>query len=73
MENVSGEDLGWFWRGWIINNWRLDQAVTGVKYVKNNPKNGAIISIENFEKMAMPVTLEIETGFWKKRDCKITC
>lgn len=61
MENVSGEDLGWFWRGWILNNWRLDQAVTGVKYLKNDPKNGAIISIENLEKMAMPTTLEIET------------
>ena len=61
MENASGEDLGWFWRGWILNNWRLDQAVTDVKYVKNNPANGAIITIENLEKMAMPVVIEIET------------
>ncbi|WP_320814964.1 M1 family metallopeptidase [Flavobacterium sp.] len=61
MENASGEDLGWFWRGWILNNWRLDQAVTDVKYVKNNPTKGAIITIENLEKMAMPVVLEIET------------
>jgi hypothetical protein len=66
IENVTGEDLGWFWRAWIINNWRLDQAVTGVKYTKNDPKNGAIISIENLEKMAMPVTLEIETVSGKK-------
>ncbi|WP_264558267.1 M1 family metallopeptidase [Flavobacterium sp. N2270] len=61
MENASGEDLGWFWRGWILNNWRLDQAVTDVKYVKNNPANGAIITIDNLEKMAMPVVLEVET------------
>lgn len=60
MENVSGEDLNWFWRSWFINNWRLDQAVTKVKYIKNNPKLGAIISIENMEKMPMPVTLEIK-------------
>ncbi|MES2812902.1 MAG: M1 family metallopeptidase [Bacteroidota bacterium] len=61
MENVSGEDLNWFWRAWFVNNWRLDQGVTKIKYVKNNPKNGALVSIENFEKMAMPVVLEVKT------------
>ncbi|HLF51792.1 M1 family metallopeptidase [Flavobacterium sp.] len=60
MENVSGEDLNWFWRGWFVNNWRLDQAVTKVKYVKNDPKLGAVISIENMEKMPMPVILDIK-------------
>lgn len=71
IENVTGEDLGWFWRGWILNNWRFDQAVTGVKYNKNNPKNGAIISIENLEKMAMPVTIEIELASGKKEIVKL--
>jgi aminopeptidase N len=27
MENASGESLQWFWRGWFVNNWRLDVAV----------------------------------------------
>jgi hypothetical protein len=61
MENVSGEDLNWFWRSWFVNNWQLDQGITKVKYLKNDPKLGAIISIENLEKMAMPVVLEIKT------------
>ncbi|HSD07053.1 M1 family metallopeptidase [Flavobacterium sp.] len=61
MENVAGEDLSWFWRGWFVNNWRLDQGINSVKYVKNDPKKGAVISIENFEKMAMPVILDIKT------------
>lgn len=61
MENVSGEDLNWFWRSWFINNWRLDQGINSVKYIKNDPKLGAIISIENFEKMPMPVILDIKT------------
>ncbi|WP_256013487.1 M1 family metallopeptidase [Desertivirga xinjiangensis] len=61
MENVSGEKLDWFWRSWFQNNWKLDQAVLGVNYVKNNPKNGALISIANLEKMPMPVVLEIKT------------
>ena len=71
IENVSGEDLGWFWRGWIINNWRLDQTIKEVKYVKNNPKNGAVITIENLEKMAMPVEIEIETVSGKKEIVKL--
>jgi hypothetical protein len=60
IENVAGEDLNWFWRGWFVNNWRFDQAITKVKYVKNNPKLGAVISIENLEKMALPVVLDIK-------------
>ncbi|MEO6849594.1 MAG: M1 family peptidase, partial [Mucilaginibacter sp.] len=61
MENASGESLQWFWRGWFINNWRLDVAVSDVKYVDNDPSKGALITIDNLEKMAMPVILEIKT------------
>jgi hypothetical protein len=60
MENAAGEDLSWFWRGWFINNWQLDQGINAIKYVKNDPKKGAIITVENFEKMAMPVTLDVK-------------
>ena len=61
IENVSGEDLGWFWRSWFLNNWMLDQGITKVKYVKGDAKNGAQITIENLDKMVMPVILEIKT------------
>jgi hypothetical protein len=57
MENVSGEDLGWFWRGWVLNNWKLDMRVTGVVYNDDKPENGSVITIENLEKMVMPVTV----------------
>jgi len=60
MENASGEDLAWFWRGWILNNWKLDQAITNVKYVDTNPANGSIISVSNLEKMVMPVNLQVK-------------
>ncbi|HMI06541.1 MAG TPA: M1 family aminopeptidase, partial [Flavobacterium sp.] len=60
MENVAGEDLGWFWRGWFINNWRLDQSIGKVKYFKNDPAEGVVITIDNLEKMAMPVVLDIK-------------
>ncbi|MDI6051153.1 M1 family metallopeptidase [Flavobacterium sp. XS2P24] len=61
IENVAGEDLSWFWRGWFQYNWRLDQGINSIKYVKNDPKQGVVISIENFEKMAMPVSLDVKT------------
>ncbi len=60
MENVAGEDLGWFWRAWVLNSWKLDQSVKEVKYVKNNPSNGADITIANLEKMPMPVTVLVK-------------
>jgi len=60
IENVAGEDLGWFWRAWVLNTWKLDQSVKGVKYVKNIPANGALITLENLEKMAMPVTVLVK-------------
>lgn len=61
MENVGGEDLSWFWRGWFVNNWRLDQGIRSVNYVNNDPAKGALITIINNEKMVMPVIIEIKT------------
>jgi peptidase M1-like protein len=60
MENAGGEDLGWFWRGWILNNWKLDQGIKDVKYPENDPSKGAFITIENLEEMVMPVVLAIQ-------------
>lgn len=60
MENAGGEDLAWFWRGWVLNNWKLDQGVKDVKYVQDDPSKGAIITIENLEEMAMPVVMAIQ-------------
>ncbi|MDB5197650.1 MAG: peptidase [Flaviaesturariibacter sp.] len=59
IENVSGEDLSWFWRAWVFNGWKLDQAVTGVSYNENDPAKGAAITIQNKDKMAMPVPVLI--------------
>ncbi|TDE49807.1 M1 family metallopeptidase [Flavobacterium sp. GT3P67] len=71
IENVAGEDLSWFWRGWFQYNWRLDQGINSIKYVKNDPKQGVVISIENFEKMAMPVMLDIKTKSGKVSRVKL--
>ncbi|MFI0491068.1 M1 family metallopeptidase [Flavobacterium sp.] len=71
IENVAGEDLSWFWRGWFVNNWKLDQGVNSIKYVDNDPKLGVYITIGNFEKMAMPVILEIKTKSGKVTRVKL--
>ena len=60
MENVSGEDLGWFWRAWVLNTWKLDQSLKEVKYIRNDPSKGVNITIDNMEKMAMPVLIYIK-------------
>ena len=67
MENVAGEDLSWFWRGWVLHNWRLDQAVKEVKYLDNQPQNGAAITIENLEQMVMPVDVLIKESNGKSQ------
>lgn len=59
MENVTGEDLGWFWKEWVFTNSALDQAVTGVKYNNNDASKGAAITIQNLDRMAMPVIVKI--------------
>lgn len=71
MENVAGEDLGWFWRAWILNNWKLDQSVKDVKYEKNIPANGAEITLENLEQMAMPVTVLIRESNGKEHTVRL--
>jgi len=71
MENVSGEDLGWFWRAWVLNTWKLDQAVKDVKYIRNDPANGVNITIDNLEKMAMPVLIQVKEENGKVHDLKL--
>jgi len=60
IENVAGEDLSWFWRAWVLNTWKLDQGVKDVKYIRNDPTNGITITLENLEKMAMPVIVLVK-------------
>lgn len=33
MDNASGEDLTWFWKGWFVENYKLDQAIVDVKMI----------------------------------------
>lgn len=66
IENGAGEDLAWFWKSVFFETWQLDQAVSKVEYRDNNARNGALVTINNLEQMAMPVTVEYTTVSGKK-------
>lgn len=66
IEDGAGEDLGWFWRGFFYETWKLDQGVKDVKYVDGATEKGALIAVENLEKLAMPVTVEVTETNGKK-------
>lgn len=59
INNATGEDLSWFWRGWVLHNWTVDEAVKDVRYVGGNPARGALITLENLGEMPMPAPIRI--------------
>jgi len=60
MDNAAGEDLSWFWKEWFTTTMKLDQSVKEINYVDNDPSKGALITIENNEGMALPVTIAVK-------------
>ncbi|HLK97537.1 MAG TPA: M1 family metallopeptidase, partial [Hymenobacter sp.] len=42
MEDASGTDLDWFWRGWFYTTDRTDLAIAGVKWYSVDSKNPEI-------------------------------
>ncbi|MFD2599096.1 M1 family metallopeptidase [Sphingobacterium corticis] len=66
IENETGENLAWFWRGWFQHNWLLDQAIDEVRYVEMSPEKGAIVQISNLGQLPMPVVIEAVTESGKK-------
>ena len=58
MEEVSGRDLAWFWRGFFYTTAALDQSVESVKQA---PDGVALITLRSLGGAVMPV--ELELGF----------
>ena len=57
MEDVSGENLDWFWRGWFIENDNLDQAVASVQ--PNRDSTRTLITIASQDELMMPVEAQL--------------
>jgi hypothetical protein len=60
MDNAAGEDLSWFWNEWFFTTWKVDQAVRAIDYTDDDVSKGSLITIENVEEMALPVTALIK-------------
>ncbi|MGA2650814.1 MAG: M1 family metallopeptidase [Terracidiphilus sp.] len=52
LSSEGGEDLSYFWRGWYMNNWRFDLAVTAI--------NGSQVTIVNKGQLVLPATVEVQ-------------
>jgi Peptidase family M1 domain len=59
MNDATGDNLNWFWKEWFYTNWKFDQSIKSVKYVDSDPSKGALITIENMQKMALPVIVKV--------------
>lgn len=71
MDNAAGENLSWFWKGWFMENYKLDQSIVSVTYQDNKSSEGAIVTIANLEQMAMPVNISYETKSGTKGALKL--
>ncbi|HVV54871.1 MAG TPA: M1 family metallopeptidase [Mucilaginibacter sp.] len=71
MNDAAGEDLNWFFKPWFFTTWKLDQAVQAVDYVDKDPSKGAIITLVNKDRLAMPVTLAITQADGKSETIKL--
>jgi hypothetical protein len=71
MENVSGEELTWFWRGWFFNKWKIDQAVKSAQYIDGDAKKGVQITIENIGQLPVPTTVQLNFADGTAKSVKI--
>lgn len=70
IENSVGENLSWYWTAMFFNNYNLDQAISNVEYNGNDPKNGVTVTVDNLDRMAMPLLIEYTTKSGKKEEMK---
>ena len=51
MSSEGGEDLGWFWRGWYMNHWKHDLAVTKI--------DSKAVTFANRGQLVLPATVAV--------------
>ncbi|TDU34279.1 hypothetical protein BXY82_2942 [Gelidibacter sediminis] len=55
MENVSGENLSYFWKGWFYGNGNIDMGIASVEEYQGN----YLITVENTGEIPMPLELQV--------------
>jgi hypothetical protein len=71
MENAAGEDLAWFWRGWVLNNYKFDVALRSVTPTSTKIEQGVVITLENMEQMAMPIPILVKEANGKTQSLTV--
>ncbi len=60
MENVSGTNLDWFWRGWFLENSHFDQRVDSVKTATNSDGTTFVgVFYGNAERGVLPLLVRL--------------
>jgi hypothetical protein len=55
MENVAGENLSWFWKGWFYGTGNIDLAIDNVQAYQGN----YVITLSNKGDFPMPAVLQV--------------
>lgn len=71
MDSETGEDLGWFWRGWFEHNWPFDMSVDKVAPAAGGWNKGADVTVTNHDKLVLPNTLEVSYADGSQRDVRV--
>ena len=71
MESGGGEDLSYFWRGYFLNNWSHDMAVSDVRSVDGDPGKGAQVTVQNLGQLVLPATLRVTYKDGKTKDLRV--
>jgi hypothetical protein len=59
MNNLSGRDLDWFWRGWFFTTGTLDQSIENLTQTPGASGNAVAVTIRNLGSLVMPIELQL--------------
>lgn len=71
IENVSGEDLSWFWNAFFYGTDVLDIAIDGVSTRQENGRTIAIVSLRRATSVPFPVTMRLKFDDRSTRDVRL--
>jgi aminopeptidase N len=68
VENVSGEDLSWFWRGFFYSTDVLDIGIDGVTMRQTGGQQLAVVSLTKHTSIPFPVELRLRLADGSTQD-----
>ena len=71
VENVSGEDLSWFWNAFFYGTGVLDIAIDGVSMRQSNQQTVAEVHLRRATNVPFPVTMRLKLNDGSTQDVKL--